>query len=94
VAAGEIEFRRFVDVAMGSACELECETILSFDLAFITEPMQEEILGKLIQIKRMLGSLANKLLSSIEKHRQLRRLNKEAAKGAARTQVTPLRADS
>jgi hypothetical protein len=42
----------------------------------------------------MLGSLASKLLSSIEKHRQLRRLNKEAAKTAARTQVTPLRADS
>jgi hypothetical protein len=30
----------------------------------------------------------------IEKDRQLRRLNKEAAKRAARTQVTPLRADS
>ena len=51
---------------MGSACELECETILSFDLAFITEAMQEQILEKLIQIKRMLGSLANTLLSSLE----------------------------
>ena len=40
---------------MGSACELECETILSFDLAFITEAMQEQILEKLIQIKRMFG---------------------------------------
>jgi len=91
---GDREFRRFVDVAMGSACELECETILSFDLAFITEAMQEQILEKLIQIKRMLGSLANKLLSSIEKLRQLRRLNKEAAKRAARIQVTRPRADS
>jgi four helix bundle protein len=90
---GDREFRRFVDVAMGSACELECETILSFDLALITEAMQEQILEKLIQIKRMLGSLANKLLSSIEKQQQLRRLNKEAAKRAARTQVTPPRAD-
>ena len=26
---GDREFRRFRDVAMGSACELECETILS-----------------------------------------------------------------
>ncbi len=91
---GDRELRRFVDVAMGSACELECETILSFDLAFMTEPMQEQILEKLIEIKRMFGSLASKLLSSIEKHRQLRRLNKETAKRAARTQVTPLRADS
>jgi four helix bundle protein len=75
---GDREFRRFVDVAMG--CELDCETILSFDLAFITEAMQEEILDKLIQIKRMLSSLANRLLGSIEKQRQLRRLNKEATK--------------
>jgi four helix bundle protein len=91
---GDREFRRFVDVAMGSACELECETILSFDLAFITEAMQEEILDKLVQVKRMLSSLANRLLGSIEKQRQLRRLNKDAAKGAARTQAKPLRADS
>ena len=46
---------------MGSACELECETILSFDLAFITEAVQEEILDTLIQIKRMLGGLLSRL---------------------------------
>src|SRR5207248_4774729 len=39
---GDREFRRFLDVAMGSVCELECETILSFDLAFITEIRSEE----------------------------------------------------
>ena len=41
---GDREFRRFLDVAMGSACELECETILSLDLAFITESIQKQIL--------------------------------------------------
>jgi four helix bundle protein len=58
---GDREFRRFLDVAMGSACELECETILSFDLAFITEALQEEILDTIIQIKRMLGGLLSRL---------------------------------
>jgi len=76
------------------ACELECEYILSFDLAFITEPVQEQILGKLIQIKRMLGSLANKLLSRIEKQRRLRRSSKAAANSALRLPITPPRADS
>jgi four helix bundle protein len=38
---GDREFRRFLDVAMGSACEMECETILSYDLAFITEAAQD-----------------------------------------------------
>jgi len=91
---GDRECRRFVDVAMGSACEPECETILSFDLAFITEAMQEQILDKLIQIKRMLGSLASRLLGSIEKQRELRRLNKKAATRVARTQVTKPIAES
>ena len=58
---GDREFRRFLDVAMGSACELECETILSFDLAFITGALQEEILDTIIQIKRMLGGLLSRL---------------------------------
>jgi four helix bundle protein len=58
---GDREFRRFLDVAMGSACELECETILSFDLAFITEAAQEQILDAVIHIKRMLGGLLSRL---------------------------------
>jgi four helix bundle protein len=58
---GDREFRRFLDVAMGSACELECETILSYDLAFITESVQEELLDTIIQIKRMLGGLLSRL---------------------------------
>jgi four helix bundle protein len=58
---GDREFRRFLDVAMGSACELECETILSVDLAFITQAVHEEILDTLIQIKRMLGGLLSRL---------------------------------
>jgi four helix bundle protein len=91
---GDREFRRFVDVAMGSACELECETILSFDLAFITEAMQEQILEKLIQINRMLGSLASKLLSSIDKQRRLRRSSKAVIETAAHPEIAPLRADS
>jgi hypothetical protein len=35
-----------------------CETILSFDLAFITAAVQEQTLDVLIQIKRMLSGLS------------------------------------
>ena len=89
---GDREFRRFVDVAMGSACELECETILSFDLAFITEAMQEQILEELIQIKRMLGSLASKLLPASKSSAAF--ADREAVgKTAAHPEIAPLRAD-
>ena len=59
---GDREFRRFLDVAMGSACELECETILSLDLAFITESIQKQILDVLIPTKQMLSGLAASLV--------------------------------
>ena len=58
---GDREFGRFLDVAMGSACELECETILSCDLAFITETVQKQTVDAVIQVKRMLGGLMGRL---------------------------------
>ena len=59
---GDREFRRFLDIAMGSACELECETILSWDLAFISQDTHERIVKVLVEIKRMLGGLISKLV--------------------------------
>jgi len=64
---GDREFRRFLDIAMGSACELECETILSFDLVFITEAVQERVLAVLIEIKRMLGGLIRRLVCPLRR---------------------------
>jgi four helix bundle protein len=61
---GDREFRRFLDVAMGSACELECETILSFDLVFIPDATLQRVLAILIEIKRMLGGLISRLICS------------------------------
>ena len=58
---GDREFRRFLDVTMGSACELECELILACDLAFIVEAVMEEALASLIEIKRMLSGLISSL---------------------------------
>ena len=58
---GDREFRRFLDVAMGFACELESELIVSFDLAFIAESVQEQALSVLIEIKRMLSGLMGRL---------------------------------
>jgi four helix bundle protein len=54
---GETEFRRFLDVSMGSAGDLECEIFLSGDLGFITEAVQPRILSPLIEIERMLAGL-------------------------------------
>jgi len=70
---GDREFRRFLDVAMGSACELECELILSFDLAFIVEAAMEESLAALIEIKRMLSGLISSLFVGSNSGKALKR---------------------
>jgi four helix bundle protein len=58
---GDPEFRRFLSLAMGSACELESELILCLDLSLIAAAPQQEVLKTLTEIKRMLGGLINRL---------------------------------
>src|SRR5437879_9364417 len=67
---GDREFRRCRDVAMGSACELECELILSYDLAFISESLMDRLIDVLVNIKRMLGSLIRQLFLEPSTNRQ------------------------
>lgn len=54
---GDAEFRRFSYLAFSSACELECELILSWDLVFITETTMNELIAIVVEIKRMLTGL-------------------------------------
>ncbi len=54
---GDAEFARFLDIAMGSASELECEIVLAFDLGFIDQAAHDALVAAVIEIKRMLGGL-------------------------------------
>ena len=58
---GDREFRRFLNVAMGSACELESELILCLDLSLIAAAPQQEGLRGLTETKRMICGLINRL---------------------------------
>ena len=60
---GDPEFRRFLAVAMGSACELECELILAVDLGLVDAGHQASALRHLVDVKRMLSGLMNRLSS-------------------------------
>jgi four helix bundle protein len=55
------DFRRFLLVAMGSACELECETILACDLGLLTNVVRGELLAELEDVKRMLTGLIKRV---------------------------------
>jgi len=58
---GEVEFARFCQIAMGSACELEYDLLLARDLQFMAEEAYRPLVEQVIEVKRMLVSLLRKL---------------------------------
>lgn len=59
----DIELARFLEIAMGSASELEYLLLLSKDLAFLPQSEYDECIAEVIEIKQMLASFIRKLRS-------------------------------
>ena len=55
------DFSRFLQIAMGSACELEYHLLLSRDLSYIERDQYESICSDLIEAKKMLAGLIRRL---------------------------------
>ena len=58
---GDIELRRFCQIALGSANELEFFTLLSRDLDYLEVQQYDQLTEHILEIQRMLGSLIQKL---------------------------------
>jgi four helix bundle protein len=58
---GDTDFARFLQMAMGSASELEYHLLLSKDLNYIRQSDYEELNKQVIDIKRMIATFINKL---------------------------------
>ncbi|MBV9072624.1 MAG: four helix bundle protein [Acidobacteria bacterium] len=57
----DLEFRKFLYVALGSASELDCELLLGHDLGFLSKHDYEQILTELKSLKAMLSTLIRKI---------------------------------
>ena len=55
------DFARFLQIAMGSACELEYQLIFAHDRKYLTRELHAELEPELIEVKRMLASLLARL---------------------------------
>jgi four helix bundle protein len=55
------ELKRFIQIARGSASELECHLLLARDLHFLTAQECEELEAKVLEVQRMLASLVRRL---------------------------------
>jgi len=58
---GNGEFHRFLQIAMGSASELEYHLLLSRDLKFLDGQAYISLNGRVEEVKRMLASLVRKV---------------------------------
>jgi four helix bundle protein len=58
---GDAELARFLQIAMGSASELEYHLLLAHDLGFLTSTIYNELDQNLADIKRMLNAFLQKL---------------------------------
>ena len=66
---GNSEFHRFLQIAMGSASELEYHLLLARDLDYLEEPTHESLHQSTTRVKRMLASLINKVDEARERAR-------------------------
>ena len=57
----DADFRRFVQMAAGSACEVEYHLLLSKDLGLISEDVQSKLDATINEVKRMLVGLTRYL---------------------------------
>ncbi len=58
---GDAEFAYFLQISMGSACELEYGLILSRDLNYVNLDEYEELNRDTVEVKRMLAPFIGKL---------------------------------
>lgn len=57
----EADFARFLQIAMGSASELEYQLLLSHDLGYLEYRRFNSLTEQVIEVKRMLAGLLKKL---------------------------------
>ena len=59
--SGDAELARYLQIAMGSASELEYHILLVHDLKIIETSNYEELANEVVEIKKMLASFIKKL---------------------------------
>ena len=58
---GNAELARFLQIAMGSACEVEYHILLAKDLNLLTQKIYDDLNDAIVEVKRMLASLLFKV---------------------------------
>ena len=65
------EFGRFLQIAFGSACEVEYQLLLSRDLELITNEAYDTVGAQLLEVKRMLHGLLRRVQRDVRSLEQV-----------------------
>ena len=57
----DADFARFLDIAMGSASEVECQLLLAKDLKYLPPETYTQLNDSVVEVKRMLAGFIKKL---------------------------------
>ncbi|MHC4289578.1 MAG: four helix bundle protein [Planctomycetota bacterium] len=57
----QVDFLRFLDIAYGSACEVECQITLASRLGYLKEPSKQILLDKSSEVAKVLNGLIRSL---------------------------------
>ena len=58
---GDPELKRFMNIALGSACELDYFILLAAELGYIQPAQSGKLAAEILEIRRMLGGFIQKL---------------------------------
>ena len=61
------DFARFIQIALGSASELEYQVFLAYELGYLSKPISLKLTKDIQSIKKMLTALRKRLLESDSK---------------------------
>jgi four helix bundle protein len=58
---GDAELKRFLNIALGSACELDYHIFLAGELGYLEKTAADNLGHEILQLRRMLGAFIKKL---------------------------------
>ncbi len=59
--AGDADLKRFINIALGSACEVDYFVLLATELGYLDTAEGTKLAGQILELRRMLGSFIQKL---------------------------------
>jgi four helix bundle protein len=57
----DAEFRRFLNIAMGSAQETDYHLLAAHDMGLLSRDAYEDLVGRCLEVRRMLGGLLKRI---------------------------------